>query len=312
MKSSYLRRNPRAYLRSTKMRKFIIEMLYRAGSGHPGGSLSCVEILNHLYFEGGMNYGGNSHEWEKRDRFILSKGHAVPALYSVFTLLGWLKEEELWNLRKADMKSPKGESRYIQGHPSTKTKGIEVSTGSLGTGFSIAVGKADALKTKYGKKDRRKVVVLAGDGEHQAEDVWAAVRDAGNLKLNNLIVWVDYNGLQIDGSVEVVSSVSPLTDKYRANKWHVIGEEIPWEERGKYPLLNGHDFEWLKRANTEARKQDRPTVIIANTVKGFGVPFMENDPDWHGKAPGEEEYREAMKHLNELERECMKLLGMVF
>ncbi len=312
MESSYLERNPIAYLRSTEIRKYIIEMLYRAGSGHPGGSLSCVEILNHLYFGGGMNYNPNDPEWEGRDRFVLSKGHAVPALYAVFTLLGWLKEEDLWNLRKADMESPKGESRYIQGHPSTKTKGIEVSTGSLGTGFSIAVGKADALKTKYGKKDWRKVIVLAGDGEQQAEDVWAAVRCAGNWGLDNIIVLVDYNGLQIDGPVERVSPISPLADKYKTNKWHVIGEEIPWEERGKHPLLNGHDFEWLKKATKEARKQDKPTVIIANTVKGFGVPFMENNPEWHGKAPGEKEYREAMKYLNKLEEECNKLLGMVF
>jgi len=308
MDNSYLKRDPEGYLFSTKIRQYVIDMIHKAGSGHPGGSLSWVEIGNHLYFMKGMNHDKHNREWDERDRFVLSKGHGVPTWYAIAKMIGWLGEEDLEKLRKADMDSPKGESRYIQGHPSSKTKGIEVSTGSLGTGLCIAVGSADGLKTKYGKKDSRKVIVVCGDGEHQAEEVWAAVRDAGNLKLNNLIVYVDHNGLQIDGCIEDISCIYPLQDKYKAYKWHVIGKETRLNRRRKGSLPKGHDFDWLRKANSEAREQEKPTVIIANTIKGFGVPFMENNADWHGKAPGDEDHKKAMEHLKKLEKECQKLL----
>ena len=308
MNTFYLKKDPEGYLISTQIRKYIVDMLYNAGSGHPGGSLSWVEIGNDLFFMGGMSYNREDPEWEGRDRFVISKGHGVPTLYAIETMTGWLEEDDLRNLRKADMESPKGKSRFIQGHPSAKTPGIEVSTGSLGAGLCIAVGIADGLKTKYGKKDFRKVIVVTGDGEHQAEELWAGVRDAGNMKLDNLIVYVDHNCLQIDGCIEDISSIYPLSKKYQAYKWHVIGREIGLNKRRKQSLPDGHDFEWLEKANLEARKQDKPTVIIANTIKGFGVPFMENNVDWHGKAPNDEQHEEAMRYLGKLEEECKKLL----
>jgi len=303
MNTFYVKNNPDFYLMSTRIRKDIIEMLYKAGSGHPGGSLSWIEIGNYLFFES---------DFSLEDSFVLSKGHGVPTLYSVLKHLGIIEPESLDTLRKADMESPRGESRNLQGHPSTKTPGIEVSTGSLGTGICIALGKADALKTTYGKKDGRKVFVVTGDGEHQTEELWAAVRDAGKNKLDNLIVYVDHNGLQIDGPVDDVSSIYPLADKYLANNWRVIGKEQKLTERKDNHLLGGHDYRWLKKAWEFAMShEEKPTVIIANTVKGAGIPFMENRAGWHGKAPGEREYREAMGHLKMLEERCIELGGVV-
>lgn len=309
MNSSYIETNPEFYLLSTQIRKDIIDMLYKAGSGHPGGSLSWVEIGNYLFFEGGMRVFGD--DPEKNDRFVLSKGHGVPTLYSILKHLNIIEPEKLDTLRKADMESPKGESKNLQGHPSIKTPGIEVSTGSLGTGIGIAVGKADALKTRYGSKDERKVFVLTGDGEHQTEELWAAVRDAGKNKLDNLIVYVDHNGLQIDGPVEEVSSIYPLREKYQANNWHVVGEESKLTERKKDYQPEVHEYRWLAYSWERAMTQEeKPTVIIANTVKGAGIPFMENQAGWHGKAPGEKEYKDAMEHLKKLEEECKRLIGV--
>jgi transketolase len=309
MNTSYLKIDPEGYLLSTQIRKYIIEMLHRAGSGHPGGSLSWVEIGNDLYLRGGLNYSREDWEWEGRDRFYLSKGHGVPTYYAIATIIGWLEEDDLWNLRKADMESPRGESRHLQGHPSTKTPGIEASTGSLGTGLCIAVGDADKLKTKYGKKSP-KVIVLTGDGEHQTEELWPAVRDAGNLRLDNIIVYIDHNCLQIDGRVEDVSSIYPLKEKYLAYKWNVIGEEVKMDERGEGYFPEGHDLKWLAKANIRARESDKPTFIIANTRKGFGVSYMEDNADWHGNAPKKKEQRDiAIRDLEILEKECKRLLG---
>jgi len=303
MNTFYIKNNPDFYLLSTQIRKDIIEMLYKAGSGHPGGSLSWVEIGNYLFFEARTSL---------EDRFVLSKGHGVPTLYSILKHLGITEPESLDTLRKADMESPRGESRNLQGHPSTKTPGIEVSTGSLGTGIGIAVGKADALKTIYGKKDERKVFVVTGDGEHQTEELWAAVRDAGKNKLDNLIVYVDHNGLQIDGCVEDISSIYPLGKKYQANNWQVVGREVRLRKRKNNYLLGGHDYRWLDQAWEFAMVQkEKPTVIIANTIKGAGIPFMENQLGWHGKAPGEKEYKEATDHLKMLEEACIRLGGVV-
>jgi transketolase len=308
MDTSYLKIDPKGYLISTKIRKYVIDMLYEAGSGHPGGSLSWVEIGNDLYFRGGLVYNEHDPNWEGRDRFVLSKGHGVPTLYAIYAILGWLSEEDLRTLRKADMEMPKGKTRYLQGHPSTKNIGIEASTGSLGSGIGVAVGKAYALKIKHGKKSP-KVIVVCGDGEHQTEELWAAIREAGNLKLDNLIVYVDHNGLQIDGAVENISSIYPLAEKYKVHKWNVIGREIPFSERSNIFFLEGHDLKWLREANKEARKEEKkPTVIIANTIKGFGVQFMENNPEWHGKAPNKEQRDEAISYLNKLEEECKKLI----
>ncbi|NIO19724.1 MAG: transketolase [Candidatus Aenigmarchaeota archaeon] len=309
MNSSYIKIEPKFYLTSTQIRKDIIDMLYKAESGHPGGSLSWVEIGNYLFLDGGMKVFAD--DPEKRDRFVLSKGHGVPTLYSILKHLNIIEPGKLDTLRKADMESPRGESNNLQGHPSIKTPGIEVSTGSLGTGIGIAVGKADALKTRYGSKDERKVFVVTGDGEHQTEELWAAVRDAGKNKLNNLIVYVDHNGLQIDGCVEDISSIYPLREKYKANNWHVVGTEVRFRERKKDYQPEGHDYNWLIDSWTRAQTQEeKPTVIIANTVKGAGIPFMENQVGWHGKAPGKKEYKEAIEHLKKLEKECISLIGV--
>jgi transketolase len=253
-------------------------MLAHAGSGHTGGSLSCVEILTVLYFQV-MRHNPKDPNWSCRDRFILSKGHACPALYAVLALCGYFKEEDLYTLRR--LNSP------LQGHPDMlTTKGVEISTGSLGQGLSVGVGMALAGK-KLDKKDYY-VYVLLGDGEVQEGQVWEAAMSAAHYKLDNIIAFIDYNKYQIDGKLEDVMEIEPLFDKWQAFGWYT-------------QTVDGHDISSLIEAIERAKKiKEKPKMIIAQTIKGKGVSFIENDPQkYHGIAPTRHEAELALKELKE-------------
>lgn len=269
---------------ANEVRKNIVTAVYHAHSGHPGGSLSAADILTYLYFEE-MNIDPKNPKKADRDRFVLSKGHAAPGWYSVLAERGYFDKEELKGLRHVGC--------FLQGHPDMKhTPGVDMSSGSLGQGISAAVGMALA-----GKMDNvsYRVYTLLGDGEIQEGQVWEAAMLAANHKLDNLVVIVDNNNLQIDGTVEDVNSPYPIDEKFKAFKFHVIN-------------INGNDFQDIERAFQEAREHSgQPTAIIAKTVKGKGVSFMENQVGWHGKAPNEEEYQIAMRDLEKAgEALCQK------
>lgn len=269
---------------ANEVRKNIMTAVYHAHSGHPGGSLSAADILTYLYFEE-MNIDPKNPKKADRDRFVLSKGHAAPGWYSVLAERGYFDKEELKGLRHVGC--------FLQGHPDMKhTPGVDMSSGSLGQGISAAVGMALA-----GKMDNAsyRVYTLLGDGEIQEGQVWEAAMLAANHKLDNLVVIVDNNNLQIDGTVEDVNSPYPIDEKFKAFKFHVIN-------------INGNDFQDIERAFQEAREHSgQPTAIIAKTVKGKGVSFMENQVGWHGKAPNEEEYQIAMRDLEKAgEALCQK------
>ncbi len=266
--------------KATILRKDIVEMLYNAGSGHPGGSLSAVEILSTLYFKE-MNVDEKNPKWKERDRFVLSKGHAAPVLYAALAEKGFFPKSELWKLRKI--------GSLLQGHPEMKNiPGVDMSTGSLGQGFSTAVGMALGMKTD--NSDSR-VFTLVGDGELQEGIIWEAAMAATHYKLDNLIAFVDNNGLQIDGPNEVVMGVNPITDKFKAFGWNVL-------------TADGHDFTEIIEALEQAKAfKGKPTMIVAQTVKGKGVSFMEDQAGWHGKAPNKEERDQAMKELGGLDHE---------
>ena len=269
---------------ANEVRKNIVTAVYHAHSGHPGGSLSAADILTYLYFEE-MNIDPRNPKKADRDRFVLSKGHAAPGWYSVLAERGYFDKEELKGLRHVGC--------FLQGHPDMKhTPGVDMSSGSLGQGISAAVGMALA-----GKMDNAsyRVYTLLGDGEIQEGQVWEAAMLAANHKLDNLVVIVDNNNLQIDGTVEDVNSPYPIDEKFKAFKFHVIN-------------INGNDFQDIERAFQEARVHSgQPTAIIAKTVKGKGVSFMENQVGWHGKAPNEEEYQIAMRDLEKAgEALCQK------
>lgn len=269
---------------ANEVRKNIVTAVYHAHSGHPGGSLSAADILTYLYFEE-MNIDPKNPKKADRDRFVLSKGHAAPGWYSVLAERGYFDKEELKGLRHVGC--------FLQGHPDMKhTPGVDMSSGSLGQGISAAVGMALA-----GKMDNAsyRVYTLLGDGEIQEGQVWEAAMLAANHKLDNLVVIVDNNNLQIDGTVEDVNSPYPIDEKFKVFKFHVIN-------------INGNDFQDIERAFQEAREHSgQPTAIIAKTVKGKGVSFMENQVGWHGKAPNEEEYQIAMRDLEKAgEALCQK------
>lgn len=256
-----------------KIRMDIIESIHAAKSGHTGGSLSAVEILTYLYFKE-MNIDPENPQMETRDRFVLSKGHAAPVLYATLAERGFFPKEELLKLRKPDS--------FLQGHPDKKhTPGVDISSGSLGQGVSAACGMA--LSSKHFGSGF-KVFALLGDGELEEGEVWEAAMFAGNKNLSNLTLFVDYNGLQIDGPISAVNSAEPIDKKFAAFNFHVI-------------TVNGHDFEEIEKAIEEAKSVDKPVAIIAHTVKGKGVSFMENQVSWHGKAPNDQEYEEAMREL---------------
>lgn len=259
---------------ATKLRMEVVKMLKEAKSGHPGGSLSACEIVTALYFKE-MNIDSNRPDWPDRDRFVLSKGHGAPILYAALAEKGYFPKEELMKLRKIDS--------MLQGHPDMKgTPGVDMSTGSLGQGLAAANGMALA-----GKLDNKayRVYALVGDGEVQEGIIWEAAMFAAHYQLDNLTVFLDHNGLQIDGLNKEVMNIEPIDEKFRAFGWHVIN-------------IDGHNFEEIFAAIEEAKNtKEKPTIIIAKTVKGKGVSFMENQVGWHGKAPSEEE---AVKALEEL------------
>lgn len=256
------------------IRKDIVTMLTESASGHPGGSLSAVEILTTLYFHE-MNINAEKPNDPDRDRFVLSKGHAAPVLYSVLAEKGFFEKSELMKLRKF--------GSILQGHPNMNyIPGVDMSTGSLGQGISAAVGIA--LAGKLDNKDYR-VYSLLGDGELAEGQVWEAAMAAAHYKLNNLTAFVDHNGLQIDGKCTDVMNSNPVDDKFRAFGWNVI-------------VIDGHDFEQIIKAIEEAKKvMDKPTVIVCETIKGKGVSFMENEAGWHGSAPSVEQCQQALKEI---------------
>ena len=262
---------------ANEVRKSIITALHAAGAGHPGGSLSSTDIFTYLYFEE-MNINPEKPDDPDRDRFVLSKGHTAPGLYSVMAQRGYFPVEELTTLRKLGSR--------LQGHPSMQyLPGLDMSSGSLGQGISAACGMA--LSAKLDKKDFR-VYTLLGDGELQEGQVWEAAMFAGFRKLDNLVVIVDNNGLQIDGPVDKVCSPYPIDKKFEAFNFHVIN-------------IDGHNFDEIKAAFEEAKKtKGMPTAIIAHTVKGKGVSFMENQAGWHGKAPNDDEFKQAMEELERI------------
>ncbi|MBN2935433.1 transketolase [Mogibacterium sp.] len=257
-----------------KIRVDVIRAIHEAGSGHPGGSLSATDILTALYFDT-MNINPENPKMEGRDKFVLSKGHAVPALYATLAERGFYDVEEMMTLRKI--------GSHFQGHPNMhKVPGLEMSTGSLGQGFSVAVGMATA-----GKMDGNpgRVYALCGDGELQEGIIWEAALSAAHRNLDNLVLIVDWNGLQIDGKVDDVKKVTPLSGKFQTFGWHVIN-------------VDGHSFPEILAALDEAKTvKGQPTAIIAKTHKGHGVSFMEDQAGWHGKAPNDEQFRQAMEEL---------------
>lgn len=257
-----------------RVRVGVIEGTYHAASGHPGGSLSIAEILSYLYFEE-MNVDPADPKKADRDRFVLSKGHTAPALYATLAERGYFPKEDLATLRKIDS--------YLQGHPDMKgTPGVDMSTGSLGLGISAACGMA--LSAKYTGKDYR-VYTILGDGESEEGQVWEAAMFAAHYHLDNLVAFIDWNGLQIDGRVADVMNPTPHDKKFEAFGWNVIS-------------IDAHDFEQIENALKAARAcKGKPTAIIARSVKGKGVSFMEDAVDWHGKAPNAEQYAAALEEL---------------
>ena len=259
---------------ANEIRKGIVTAVHSAKSGHPGGSLSAADIFTYLYFEE-MNVDPANPKMENRDRFVLSKGHTAPGLYAALAERGFFPKEDLVTLRHV--------GSYLQGHPDMKQiPGIDMSSGSLGQGISAAVGMAAA--GKLDKKDYR-VYTLLGDGEIQEGQVWEAAMWAGFKQLDNLVVIVDNNNLQIDGPIDQVCSPYPIDKKFEAFNFHVIN-------------IDGNDFDQIRAAFAEARTvKGMPTAIIAKTIKGKGVSFMENNADWHGKGPNDAEYAKAMEDL---------------
>ncbi len=260
--------------KAKQIRIHVIKMLTEAGSGHPGGSLSATDLVSALMF-GIMRHDPANPKWEDRDRFIMSKGHCIPAWYAALAMAGYIEEEELMTLRKYGSR--------LQGHPDrVKLDAIEAATGSLGQGVSIAMGMA--LAGKLDKKDWQ-VYCMVGDGECQEGQIWEAAMAGSHYQLDNLTAILDNNNGQIDGYVEDVMPLTPIDAKWRAFNWHVI-------------TINGHDMEQILHALDEAKQtKGRPTLIWAKTVKGKGVSFMENNVGWHGKAPSQEEKEKALQEL---------------
>lgn len=256
------------------IRRDIIEMLGEAGSGHTGGSLSAADIISCLYFWE-MNIDPQRPQWEDRDRFVLSKGHAAPVLYAALAEKGYFPRENIKNLRK--LGSP------LQGHPDMrKLTGVEASTGSLGQGISWAVGMA--LAAKIDNKAYR-VYAMLGDGELEEGMVWEALMAGAHYKLDNLVAFLDHNGLQIDGPIREVMSPEPVEDKFRAFGWDTLE-------------IDGHDYNQILQAlNTARQTKNKPTLIVAKTIKGKGCSFMENRVEWHGTAPNKEQVQQALEEL---------------
>ena len=260
---------------SANIKRGALEAVFSASSGHPGGSLSIADLLTYLYFEK-MTVDPKDPKAEDRDRFVLSKGHTAPALYAALAERGYFPREDLKTFRHIDS--------YLQGHPDMKgTPGVDMTTGSLGLGFSAACGMA--LSAKISGESYRVYSVL-GDGESEEGQVWEAAMFAAHKKLDNLCIFLDYNGLQIDGPISEVNDPSPLDSKFEAFGWNVL-------------VIDGHDIEAIDSAVKAAKAcKGKPTAIICRTVKGKGVSFMENSVKWHGSAPNEEQYKQAVSEIN--------------
>ncbi len=270
---------------ANEIRKGIVTAVHAAKAGHPGGSLSAADVYTYLYFEE-MNIDPKDPKKADRDRFVLSKGHTAPGLYSTLANRGYFPVEDLKTLRQI--------GSHLQGHPCLQhTPGIDMSSGSLGQGISTAVGMAMSAKLS---NDSYRVYTLLGDGEIQEGQVWEAAMFAGHRKLDNLVVIVDNNGLQIDGRIEDVCSPYPIDKKFEAFNFHVIN------------VADGNDFDQLRAAFKEAKEtKGMPTAIVMKTVKGKGVSYMENQAGWHGKAPNDDEYAQAMEELEKAgEALCQK------
>ena len=262
---------------ANNVRLGIIEAVYNAKCGHPGGSLSIADVLTYLYFEE-MNVDPKNPADAARDRFVLSKGHTAPALYSVLAERGFFPKEELKTLRKT--------ASRLQGHPDMKgVPGVDMSTGSLGLGFSTACGMALSAKVSG---DSYRVYAIIGDGESQEGQVWEAAMFAAHYKLDNLVAILDWNGLQIDGPIAEVMNPAPHDEKFRSFGWHVIS-------------IDAHNFDEIEAALKEAKTvKGKPTAIIAKSVKGKGVSYMENKCEWHGQAPKEDQYKIAIAELEKI------------
>jgi len=266
---------------SAKVRRHIIDAVYNASSGHPGGSLGIADILTVLYNEV-LNIDPSNPKMENRDRFVLSKGHCSPALYGILAEKGYFPKEEILKFRKIDS--------YLQGHPDSKrVPGVDASTGSLGHGISVACGMA--ISAKLDKKDFRVYTVL-GDGELEEGQVWEAAMFAAHYKLDNLTAFVDFNGLQIDGDITKVMSPLPIDEKFKAFGWNVL-------------YIDAHNYEQIISAVEEAKLfKGKPTMILATSIKGKGVSYMEGQASWHGSAPNKEQYEQAVAELDELLRQA--------
>ena len=262
-------------LHAANVRKMALEAVYSAGAGHPGGSMSIADILTYLYMEE-MNVNPNNSKSPDRDRFVLSKGHCSPALYGVLAECGFIPKEDIKTFRHIDS--------YLQGHPEmNKVSGVDMSTGSLGQGISAACGMAKAAKID--NKGYR-VYAALGDGESEEGQVWEAAMFAAHYGLDNLTVFLDFNGLQIDGEVAKVMNPTPFDKKFEAFNWHVI-------------KIDAHDFEQIEAAVQEAKAtKGKPTIIIASSVKGKGISFMENKVEWHGAAPNKEQFEQGIAELD--------------
>lgn len=260
---------------ANQIRKLIIKMISSSGSGHPGGSLSIADIVTYLFFHE-MNFNTENYKDDNRDRFVLSKGHAAPVLYAALSLKGFFPQEELLKLRSIDS--------GLQGHPHRlDTPGVEASTGSLGQGFSMASGMAIGNRISGIESN---IFAVIGDGESQEGQIWETAMTAGFRKLNRLCLFLDYNNQQIDGNVSDIKDIMPISDKWRAFRWNVIE-------------INGHDFNEINKAVFRFKEEtERPTIIIAKTIKGKGVSFMENNLKFHGSAPNDEETRTALMELD--------------
>src|SRR3989338_7792991 len=261
--------------KANQMRKLIIKMLAEAGSGHPGGSLSSTETIACLYFDV-LRHDPKNPEWPQRDKFHLSKGHSCPSVYAALALCGYFPEDKLFTLRKL--------GSILQGHPDRRTPGIEAASGSLGQGLSVALGMS--LAARLDQKDTR-IYCLIGDGEAQEGNIWEAAMAAGHFRLDNLCAIIDYKRFQIDGRTDEVMGLEPLSNKWESFGWQVI-------------QCDGHNIGELLKAFSEAKTvKQRPTIIIARTVKGKGISFMEGVVDFHGKSPTQEEKNIALKELEE-------------
>ncbi len=279
--------NAQLELMAYKIRKHAVDGVYSAKSGHPGGSLSISDILSVLYFDE-MNVNPDDPKNPERDRFVLSKGHCAPALYGALAEKGFFPVDDIKTLRQTNS--------YLQGHPDMKgVPGVDMSTGSLGQGFCAANGMA--LAGKLDGKDYR-VYTILGDGELEEGQIWEGAMFAPHYKLDNLVAFVDFNGLQIDGDITKVMNPTPIDKKFEAFNWNVI-------------CIDAHDYDQIKNALKEARNvKGKPTVIIAKSIKGKGVSYMENNAAWHGAAPKDEDYAVACKELNEKIKELEEVVNV--